>query len=77
MFTPEGSPDKKRLKAEESAEETQIVAVDGMPEWAIAMQKAITAHTTKQVQGVRAEMDQAKAMAMESPEQVRRLRKDG
>ena len=46
------------------------------PPWAAAMQQAIMDHTTRTVDSLRMEVDEAKAMAMEAQEAVRRLRKE-
>ena len=74
---PVGSPDKrgdKKGKIEE--EEMAIVEVEGMPAWAAAMQKNLMQHTTSKVDGLKYEIDEAKAMAMEAQEGVRALRQE-
>jgi hypothetical protein len=48
--------------------------MEGMPAWALAMQKALMKHTTDQVAGLRAEVEAAKSMALESRSEVRVLR---
>ena len=70
---PAGSPEKKKAKLDEDSE---LEEVEGMPGWAVAMQKVLMQHTTSQVSGLRAEVNEAKAMAKESVEHVREFRKE-
>ena len=74
---PVGSPGKSnRGKHEEDEDDLQITAVEGMPQWAVALQTTIMSHTTNSVDSLKVEVDEAKAMAMEAQEGVRSLRKD-
>lgn len=72
---PIGSPEnaKKGKSAMEDAEE--VVVVEEMPGWAKAMQQTLMSHTTKTVDGLRVEVDEAKALALQAQEEVRALRK--
>ena len=74
---PEGSPEqKKKVKFDAEDSEMDEVEVEGMPGWAVAMQKVLMQHTTSQVSGLRAEVDEVKVMAKESAEQVKEFRKE-
>ena len=69
-----GTPGKqKRGKHEE--DESRVAELESMPPWALAMQTALMTHTTEHVTGLRVEVDQAKAMAMEAQEGFRQLKK--
>ena len=75
MASPVKMPAQKRIKADEGAlDEEELAVVEGMPSWARQMQEALMKHTTKTVDGLRVDVDEAKAMAMESMEEVRALR---
>ena len=68
-----GSPDSKKGKFDN--DDLELSPAEAMPAWAVAMQSALMAHTTAQVAGLKAEVDEAKAMAMEVQEGVRYLNK--
>ena len=59
-----------------SDDDVQIVKVEGMPSWAMAMQTTLMQHTTSTVANLQLEVDEAKAMAMECQENIRELRKE-
>ena len=76
MPLPTGSPDPKRAKPDDMMTELAVAKVEGMPPWALAMQEALMSHTTRQMQGLRVEVDEAKAMAIECQSDVRALRQE-
>eukprot|EP00973_Karenia_brevis_P077074 10704713-Karenia_brevis.AAC.1 len=74
---PIGSPDnRKQGKFEESGPGEDLMEVEGMPGWAVAMQTNLMKHTSQEIAGLRREVDETRAMAMEAQEDIRSLRKD-
>ena len=71
---PVASPDRE--KRGKRTEDQAIVPTESAPPWAVSMQQTIMDHVSMQVQGMKAEVDEAKALAMEAQEQVRDLRKE-
>ena len=53
-----------------SDDDVQIVKVEGMPSWAMAMQTTLMQHTTSTVANLQLEVDGAKAKAMECQENI-------
>jgi len=62
-----GSPQRTRARME-------LANIEGMPPWAEHMMNHLTQHTTNEVAGLKIEVDEAKAMAMEAQENIRVLR---
>ena len=60
-------------------QQEDVIAVEteqGMPQWAIVMQEALMTHTTKQMRGLRADVEEVKTMAVESQEQIKSLQEE-
>ena len=74
---PVSSPERdKRGKHAEEAEMSAIVPIAGMPDWALVMQQTLMDHTTKQMAGLRVDVDEALARSIETQDQVRALKKE-
>ena len=56
--------------------EMQIDTIEGMPAWAVAMQKSLMAHTSQQVSGLRREMDETAAVALQAQADLSTMRKE-
>jgi hypothetical protein len=66
------SPERKKSKTKQE----ELEVVEGMPPWAVVMQRALASHVTNEVAGLRREVGEAKAMAMEAQEGVRELQRE-
>ena len=69
-------PNPDREKRGKRSEEQTIVPAETAPPWAAAMQQTIMEHVSLQVQGLKAEVDETKALALEAQEQARVLQKE-
>ena len=74
-------PPQKKLRADEIAVDAGMDGIvvettEGMPPWAIVMQEALMTHTTKQMKGLRSEVEDVKSMAVESQEQIKALQEE-
>ena len=70
------APDKKNPRNVEASQPVDIEKIEGMPEWAVVMQRALMSHTTQQVQGLRIDVDEAMAAALQAQAEVRAARNE-
>ena len=73
---PEGTPGRSEVGRTSEVDDFDTEKVEGMPEWEVAMQKALMSHTSHQVAALREEIKKAKTLAKEISEQFRKLWKE-
>ena len=75
---PVASPDRDtRTKSEATASgSSQLAVAKGMPDWAVAMQQGLMAHTTEQIRSMRTDIDEAVATAMHAQDDIKEARKE-
>ena len=71
---PVPSPEKEKQRKRGEAQ--AIVLAETAPPWAQIMQQTLIEHVSQPVQGLKADVDEAKALALEAQAQIRCLTKE-